>query len=149
MRLQSVFILIFSIFGAMNASAAECVTFSGLVPAFAKVLGLEPMKAKIQFTSLNLSLESESAERRAYLLSNLEGCSISRDCDAQIYLLDEEKCYQPVLTFRGRFKGLDRKKARDLASIEIESRFETPRIERRTLTYRFDSDAKAYEEEVK
>lgn len=145
--------LLFFLFPAF-ASAEECIAFPRLAPSFASELSLDLKRAKIQFTPVNLSLESVKSETPAYVLADQESCSVRGDCDSVVYLGDGQGCYRPVLTFRGKWKGVDPKKGRELASLEIESRVEgdevkgaSPvRIERRRRRFDYDPSAKLYGE---
>ena len=134
--------------------AGDCVTFTGLLPAFTTDLSLPVKKAKIYFRPLNLAAGAGAAEGAAYLLQDLDSCGMRGDCDSTLYLRTDAKCYRPVLSFRGKWKGLERKAGREFASLRIESRFEGDtargtgplRIERRLRSFDYVSSAKRYEE---
>lgn len=137
---------------ARFAGADDCVTFGKLVPAYAAENDLDPRKMKIRFTPIDLA--REGAERRAYLLSELDDCSGRGDCDSALYLRDEKNCYRPVLEFRGKWKGAHAGAGRDLANVAVESRFEGDaaapnsgiRIERKLRTFEFDRKSGRYRE---
>lgn len=122
-RLKNSILLCMAVFLSPVAQAADqplCLGFGDLVPAFARELSLDPKKVEIRFTPLNLALNPDKdSERRAYLLSHQESCSLTGECDSLLFLRDEKECYHVVLSFRGKWKSLDRKKARDLASVEV------------------------------
>lgn len=138
----------------MIASAAECVGFSRLAPDFASELSLDVKRANIRFVPVNLALESAKKESPAYVLADQESCSVRGDCDSVVYLGDEKGCYRSVLSFRGKWKGVDPKKGRELASLVIESRFEGDgvmgeapiRIERRSRRFEYDPSTTRYGE---
>ncbi len=140
---------------ARAADLPSCTAFADLVPAFTHEFSLDPKKVEIKFTPLNLALRPEKdPERRAYLLSHTESCSLTGECDSLLFLRDEKECYRSVLSFRGKWKGLDRKKAIDLASVEIISQVvgDEPekgsalRIKKVTRHFTFQSAAARYEE---
>ncbi|MBS1960971.1 MAG: hypothetical protein JST04_02060 [Bdellovibrionales bacterium] len=140
---------------ALAAGAEDCVTFGKLAPAYAADNDLDVRKMKVRFTPVDLA--RDGAERRAYLISELDDCSGRGDCDSTLYLSDEKKCYRPVLEFRGKWKGARAGTGRDLANVAIESRFEGeaagPKagllIERRLRTFEFDRKAGRYRETAK
>lgn len=140
---------------ALSANAEDCVTFGKLAPAYAAENDLDVKKAKIRFVPVDLA--REGAERRAYLLSELDDCSGRGDCDSTLYLRDEKKCYRPVLEFRGKWKGARAGTGRDLANVAVESRFEGETVgektgflvERRLRTFEFDRKSGRYRETAK
>jgi hypothetical protein len=140
--------------GPAFSAVPECMTFARLVPAFASDLSLDLKKARIEFVPLNLALDPKTSDRAGYVLIDQKNCSISGDCDSEVYLGDPKGCFHSVLAYRGKWKGLDRKPGRSLASLTVESRFEGDavkgnsilRIERRLRHFRYDPKADRYEE---
>jgi hypothetical protein len=131
--------------------AADCISFGRLVPAFTSELSLDAKTAKILFTPL--ALDPASPKRHAYLVTDRANCSVVGDCDSAIYLSDERGCYRSVLGFRGKWKGIRRTPGREIASVEVESRFEGGaagsrflRIERRKRRFDFFAERNQYEE---
>lgn len=109
---------------ARPAAAEDCIRFPRLAPDFAAEHSLDVKKAKIAFLPLEFALDAKGGERPGYLLSDLQSCSVKGDCDSLVYVGDAKGCYRSVLSFRGKWKGLDRKHGRELASLQVESRFE-------------------------
>jgi hypothetical protein len=138
----------------MPSARAECLGFPRLVSDFSKELSIDVKKAKIALTPISLETEKEPDHYRAYLLADQESCSVRGDCDSVVYLEETGGCYRAILSFRGKWAGIERKTGRELASIDIDSRFEgesvregSPlRIERRRRRFEYDSKAKIYVE---
>lgn len=147
-------VLLFLVFASASVQAAECVTFGRLVPAFAAELGLEAERAKVRFASIDLALASAAGERAAYVLADESSCGASGDCDSMVYLREGKGCYRAVLAFRGKWKGIDRKRGRELASVEIDSRMEGDsaaagsaiRVERRRRRFEYAPASERYAE---
>jgi hypothetical protein len=141
-----------SLFAGPVAAVEDCVRFPRLAPDFAAQLSLDVKKAKIAFTPLDLALDPKAGERPGYVLADLEGCSVKGDCDSLVYVGDAKGCYRSVLSFRGKWKGIDRKRGRELASLEVESRFESLKgrgplgIERRRRHFEYSPKTSRYEE---
>lgn len=143
----------FSVLAAPPAPSPGCLGFGGLAPAFIAKLSLVPKTARVQMTPLELGPDT-SSERRGYLLADLGSCGMSGDCDSMIYVLEDGKCYRPVLAFRGKWKRVIRRPGRALGSLEIESRFEGesvrrvigPRIERRVREFAYEAASARFEE---
>ena len=135
---------IFFIVGILSSvHAADCVPFDRLVPKFGSELAIDVKKAKIQFTPLDLRLATSEAERAAYLLADRESCGLRGECDSTVYVADPSGCYRSVLTFHGKWKRIDRKKGRELASFEIETSSDGERARRR---FEYDPATRQYGE---
>lgn len=131
-------IAIASVFGgaASFARAEEkCLGFKDLPETVAKEFVRDPKKIRLEFTPVELGAKP------AYVIADLDSCNVfNGNCDSQIYLAIEKNCYDAVLSFRGKWQGMQNS-ARELASAElwVESNSQT-------RAFKFDAKKKVFVE---
>ncbi len=123
--------------GANSIAHADekCLGLKDLPATVAKEFVRDPKKIRLEFTPVELGAKP------AYVIADLDSCNVfNGNCDSQIYLAIEKNCYDVVLSFRGKWQGMQNS-ARELASAElwVESNSQT-------RAFKFDAKKKIFVE---
>lgn len=121
--------------GSVAHAADKCLGLKDLPATVAKEFVRDPKKIRLEFTPLELGAKP------AYVVADLDSCNVfNGNCDSQIYLAIEKNCYDAVLSFRGKWQGMQNR-ARELASAElwVESNSQT-------RAFKFDAKKKIFVE---